>query len=231
MSAVVWKIINLALAGGVFFFSLRSFAAAAVFAAAAALADFFYIRPQADRKEYLRLALPVIFLLGLFVVSAAISATSIRALVGLAGALLFYFFQINFRRPPFLLEQTFTLAAGFLTAGSVGALNFFFTPAWGVTGALNSAVFFFLFWQAFRKSIVWTLILTLILSEISWAVLFLPFHFLTSAVAVFAAFYLLYLLSWLKFEGMLAKKRVYFHLGIAAGLLVISFLSSAWQPH
>ncbi|MDP3993713.1 MAG: hypothetical protein U1C57_00155 [Candidatus Doudnabacteria bacterium] len=188
--------------------------------------------------DYLPLILPTIYLVGFFGTVASLSSLGMRLFLALGAVFLFYVYQIYFPTvPPLLVEETVSLAAGFMALLTVWSVNFFFTPAWWLLSSLTLIVFFPMFFQAFYKMgragldcILLSLIASLIMVETAWAILFMPVYFLTAAVVNFSAFYLIYVLSGMYFAGRLTAKKVYFQTGLILLFLLISFISSPWKP-
>lgn len=169
--------------------------------------------------------LPALFLVGFWGTMAATSSLGVKLFLAIVSGVLFYFYTRSNRQ----LSEVFILTTALLILTTIWAVNFFFTPAWYVS-TLVLAVLMFLVFREIIPNLIFALIGTLALVEVFWAVLFLPVHFLTAAVIVFAGFYLLYMLTSLFFSGQLTRPKIYFHTGLTVTLLVLSLLTSAWQP-
>lgn len=194
---------------------------------------------QAGRlQDYYLAFLPILYLLGFFGVLGAIALPSVKGLVAVLGVGAFALGQLDFPDPAAeFIEEVFTLAGVFWVLAGLWAVNFFFAPPWWTVTILTLLFFFLFFWQAFRRlalspniSLLWALMASLVAVEINTAILFWPVFFLTAAVASFAGFYLMYLLSRLYFTGRLTRKRIYFQTGIIALVVLASLLSSSWHP-
>lgn len=181
------------------------------------------------------LILPIMFLIGMYGTLAA------GPLVGtffavLASYLIYYYYRFFPKTIPVFVEQTTTLFAAFLTAVFLWSLNYFFTPPWWTMVSLASVGFFILFWQTFykicepQKVALGAVVGTLIMAEIFWAMLFWPVHFFTSAVVSFAVFFLVYVLSDLYFHGRLSRRMIYFQVSLISVVVLITLVSSSWQP-
>jgi hypothetical protein len=150
---------------------------------------------------------------------------------------LFYSYEYYFpKRAPRFVADVFFLAAVFLNLTLIWAANFFFTLPWWLV-LLWIFVFMFLhFWLAFNtmkekeRSIIYGLLSGLLALEIGWAVLFWPVHFLTAALMNFAAMYLIFIFSDLYFRRKLEKNKIVFQAGIILIVLILSLLTSPWQP-
>lgn len=203
------------------------------------LANFFILREQLRaRADYLFLVLPIFFLLGLFGTIPAIASEWLVWPAALLAALLFlgYERKLTQIKVPHWLEETFSLAAGFLVFAALWGWHYYFTPPWMNFILLIIAAFFVFFWQSIYKQLgssknilVLSLISALVLMEIAWALLFWPVHFLTAAAASFAAFYLIYILSGYYFGGHLTRRRLVFQLIVVLFLVGFSLISSPWM--
>lgn len=195
-------------------------------------------RISRDRHDLLLLLLPSLFLLGLFGTIGAISFAGTKLFVAVFAVFLLYFYQQHFPKAvPVFIEEIFTLSAAFLVFNFLWSVNFFFTPPWWGMIGLVFVFGFLLFWQAFYKigkpgneALLQGLLCGLLAAESAWAILFLPVHFLTASVVSFMVFYVIYVLSSFYFAGRLTSKKIYFQLGLVALLLVLSLVSSPWQP-
>lgn len=219
------KIFYLILSAGIFILSVwetNFWVWSAVMVAAAAGAGISaYWRPGRSST------IPAVFLIGFFGTMAGISPAPARVLVGLLAGALFYFHQILQERKILSLEQTFVIASVLFVSVFVSSLNFFFNVSWPAVTVLNLLFLFAILSSVF--SLLWALAGALLLTEIFWATLFLPVHFLTGALVQVAMFYLFYTLGWLHQQGHLSKKRIYFHTAMVLFILVLGFLSSSWH--
>ena len=133
-------------------------------------------------------------------------------------------------------ENVFFLSAFGIFLG-IWAINFFFTPGWWIIMALVFLFSVILIWigifntHAERKErITYTLFLSLGLTEISWALLFWPLHYLSMAIVISAIFYLAWTMTRLHFLGMLNFKKIAYHSGFIALILIITLSTAAWLP-
>ena len=194
-------------------------------------------RTTRNLADLLWLLLPFLYLVGIFGTVAATS-TGIGLFFAIFASYLFYFYHNHFPSPiPLYIEQTFTLYGAFLLSVFLWSLNFVFTPPWWVVSLLMFAGFFPLFLQAFYKMArsageagFDAFVAALLMVEISWAVLFWPVHFFTAAVVSFGAFYLLYLISMQYFKNRLNRRKIYFQVSLISIVVLITLMSSSWQP-
>lgn len=199
--------------------------------------NFFIIRKKARSKiDYSRLILPSLFLIGFFSIIPVGGYRGVLLFVSILAAGLYYIYMENFpRKPSAWLEETFSMATGFLLLCALWIWNYFFTPPWVNFMLFSTLLFFLFFLQNLHKlakqtadATVLALLSALLIMEVIWSVLFWPVHFLTAAVMCFSVFYLVYILSAYYFDGRLTRRRIYFQCSIILTVLVISLLSSPW---
>jgi len=200
------------------------------------LANYFWLRRNERRAVFL--LLPALFSLGAFGILATVSGLGFKVIIALALALLFYFYQLRYPvSHSTSLEEVFNLVTALVLLVFLWALSFFFNLSWWGLLMITFILFFLLFWQAFYKIgkqstelSLWTLLSAILVVEVSWAVLYLPVHFLTSSVVVFSAFYLIYMFSRLYQKDKLSRDKIYFQLGLMGIVLLLSLVSSRWTP-
>lgn len=201
--------------------------------ALAVLVDLYAIKKaNLPRKYGFLVFVPGLFLVGLFGTLSGISPMAVKLfIVTIAGAW-FYLYQIYFPNSlPSFLEEVTVLATAFLNFNLIWSLNFFFSPPGFVIMLMMFAVAVILFWLVFRHDhpvLPW--IYGLIILEMTWVLLFWPLHYLNMAVVSFSGFYGLYMLSRHYFENRLTRDKVYFHLALITVMLILSLISSPWNP-
>ena len=73
------------------------------------------------------------------------------------------------------------------------------------------------------------LAIALFVTELEWAVSFLPFHYSALAMILFSMFYVLYSLYYYALFNTLTWKRAQFHIGLAAVLVFFTIISTPWK--
>lgn len=183
-------------------------------------------RSTPPRPKY-HLLLPLAFLLGLFgTVAAAPRVGTVFAILG--SFLLYQFYRFSARTVPLNVERTFSLFTAFLFSVFVWSVNYYFTPEWWTIVILAASGFFAIF--LFKQQPLGVWVGTLIMSEVVWALLFWPVHFFTAGTAAFGVFYLCYLLADLHFHRKLSRRMVYFQVSLISFVVLITLVSSSWQP-
>ena len=191
-----------------------------------------------ERGKYFSLILPIFFLVGMFGALATISNTALKVFIAGGSMLIFGYHNLSFlQKPQKSDEDLFTFAAIFLILNFLWGVGFYFVLPWWTSTLLTFTIFFSVFsiliYRLGRKNwevLLWALICSLILVEVSWAVLFWPVHYLTAALVPFSIFYLIYIMSGLYFEHRLTTNKVYFQTGMITIVLLLSLLSSSWLP-
>ena len=134
------------------------------------------------------------------------------------------------------LENIFFFSAFGIFLG-IWALDFFFTPAWWLIMALVFTSSLLLFWTGIfnthaqlNEKIIYTLFLAFMLTQISWALLFWPLHFVSMAVVTSVLFYLAWTVVRLHFLGSLNRQRIVYHSTFALLILLITLSTAVWLP-
>ncbi|MDB4940070.1 MAG: hypothetical protein JWO40_495 [Candidatus Doudnabacteria bacterium] len=65
--------------------------------------------------------------------------------------------------------------------------------------------------------------------EVSWALIFLPFHFTVLAVILFNIFYVLWIITYYHLFHNLSMKKVSFHMIFSTILILLTLLSTPWK--
>ena len=83
----------------------------------------------------------------------------------------------------------------------------------------------------YRDSVRWAsaLAVTLFMTQLQWAVSFLPLHYSALGMLLFSGFYVLYTLCYYALFNTLTWKRVQFHVGLATMLAVLTILATPWK--
>ena len=182
-----------------------------------------------------RSVLPGAFVLGYLGALATVSSLSVKLVLAVLAAGVFYHYHRSLpKKPAFLDEEFFIMAAAILLFSALWGLNFFFTPPWWTTSLLTFGLFLPILREAFWKlgspaPVLRGLLHALILVEVTMALLYWPVNAPTAAVVVFAVFYLQYVFSVLYYMRKLTKKRIYFHSGAISFVVLVTLLTSKWS--
>lgn len=167
----------------------------------------------------------IFYVAGLLGSYAVISAGWARVFVAIAGSTLFVLQRLRGAA----VKDVFLLTGSFWLLYFAWAANFYFSPPWWLMLGAAAAVMTAYLWDIVKDPAV-SIAGGLMMAEVFWVLLFWPADFLTSTVAAFAVFYLFYLFYALHLAGLLNRQRVYFHATVIAIVLVLTLLSSPWQP-
>ena len=144
--------------------------------------------------------------------------------------------RLQARTNSVFLENIFFLSAFGIFLG-IWAIDFFFTPAWWLIMALMFVFSVILFWMGIfnthaerREKVIYTLFLAFALTEISWALLFWPLHFVSMAIVAAVIFYLAWTMARLHFLGLLNRKKIIYHSGFSVLILLVTLSTAVWLP-
>jgi len=119
-------------------------------------------------------------------------------------------------------------------AGILGLKNFFDLELWQIIVPIVIVLFsilFQLFWLyqvKFKNNIIFSIILTLTISEIVLISTFLPYMYSIIGLVIAIVFYTSAGLSLLYLSYKLSKLQLKIHLGLSITFLILIFLSSRW---
>jgi hypothetical protein len=243
------------------FFHLQSFIFSLVFALGLELValqqeSFFYIlfflillSFWANQKIYHKISfsvIPVVFSVSSMLMLYLIDQGNEKQVFIVLSSFMYYLtFLSACRVRRYKLDQT---ARGLMAASLMTTVFFFYTSVYGVY--LNFAislwflmvvfllVTFFMSYQYLElinseKMSAWkySVILGLIMSEISWVVNFWPFGYLTTGVILLIFYYIIWDIIQSHFLKLLSKKRVVANMILFSFLIGIILLSSRWLPN
>ncbi|MFA6296227.1 MAG: hypothetical protein WC663_02655 [Patescibacteria group bacterium] len=142
--------------------------------------------------------------------------------------------DINSRKSFKTCDFLITISAFLFYSSIFGMYLFLKWPSW-IFLILLALVTFILTYEFFwhnmllKKHIVYSLILTLIISEISWALTLWPTGFLPRSMVIFAVFYAFTTLSKHNFNKTLNKKTVISIIIISIIMLCLALLTTQWE--
>lgn len=152
--------------------------------------------------------------------------------------IVFFRLQLNLRERTnsVFLENIFFLSSFGIFLG-IWAIDFFFTPAWWLIMALVFVFSVILFWTGIfnthadlKEKIIYSLLLAFALTEISWALLFWPLHFVSIAIVISVIFYLAWTITRLHFLGLLNKKKIAYYSGFSFLIIFVTLSTAVWLP-
>ena len=126
-----------------------------------------------------------------------------------------------------------TISAFLLYSSIFGLYLFLSWPAWLLMILLLISTFvlayeFFWYNQLFKKHIIYALILTLVISEIGWALTLWPTGFISRSIVIFALFYIFTNLSKHHFKKTLNKKIVRNYIIISLIVILLVLFTTKW---
>ncbi|MCL5435977.1 MAG: hypothetical protein M1275_02760 [Patescibacteria group bacterium] len=209
------------------------------FAVLCALLDYFLYRRQLTSFSGLTFLLyGVLWIAASFGFMALASGAFWRVVFALLLA--FGFWRLHWELQPFgyshVLDNLFFISV-FGIYLSVWAANFYFTPAWWLVMCAVFVCSWLFFWTGlhsaeapFRSKILYCLLLAFVLTELAWAMLFLPVHFLPAAIVFSVVFYCLWMLSRFHLQKNLSREKIIFYTAFGAAVVIVTLIATAWTP-
>ncbi len=211
------------------------FAAMLLYLAAVMYYNFFYLRRRGLYTFWSWLR-PLFFFASLAAIYFVLPSAGLRAVFLLLSALLIYFSEKSLH---VISEQSVFLQTLFSYFGiSLGifALNFYFLPQTAVILLALLALTYLAGRSSFEnvpqspeKKNFYSALIAFGLTEIAWALMFLPLHFTVLAAIAFCAFYSLWMLSYYRLFNNLSGKKVSFYILFPAIIIAVIFISTPWR--
>ena len=136
-------------------------------------------------------------------------------------------------------------AKSFLSIGLVASLFLYFSVAYGIYINYDISLWLFilasfavifiatssslsLYSESPKKTVLYSLILSLAMAQLMWMANFWPFNYSTMAAVNLMFYYVLWDMIQSSFTGLLSKKHTFINLIFAVGLLLVVLLSTRW---
>jgi hypothetical protein len=183
------------------------------------------------------LLLPIFWLgSGSFLISL-IGWTTVQTLIILFWTVGFFLIELWLDEMSLqLFEGAYFISATGIFLG-VWAADFYFSPGWWMIMALVFLFSFLLFALGFRavpvsqsEKLLYALILALVMTEVSWTMLYWPLHFYPLTVAFVGVFYLTWMFTRLSLSRVLTIKKIIFHLVLFGIMELLALATAAWLP-
>jgi hypothetical protein len=201
---------------------------------------------QKISHRFLFSIIPIIFSLSSLLLLYLIDERIEKQIFTVASSIIYYvIFFSGCRLKRYELDQT---ARGLMAASLMTTIFFFFTSSYGVY--LNFAISLWALMVIFlvstflvsyqyleiintEKLATWkySIILGLIMAEISWVINFWPFGYLTTGVILLMFYYILWDIVQSHFLQLLSKKRVVANMVFFSFLIGMILFSSRWLPN
>lgn len=205
----------------------------------------FWANQKISRKSYFSI-IPVIFsvssVLLLYLIDTGVEK---QIFIALSSFMQYVTFLSECRLKRYKLDQT---AKGLMAASLMTTIFFFYTSTYGVY--LNFAISLWMLMTVFlivtflvsyqylkiinaEKLAVWrySIIMGLIMAEISWVVNFWPFGYLTTGAILLMFYYIIWDMVQSYFLNLLSKKRVIANMVLFSFLIGVILFSSRWLPN
>ncbi len=187
--------------------------------------------------------LPAIYLISIITFLVFIPSSFFLQHIYIVTASILFVFTINCaenvikdlkNRKSLAANDFLIIISAFLLYSSILGLSLFLIwPIWLIMLLLIIATFiltyeFFWYNQLFEKHIIYTLILTLIISELGWALSLWPTGFISRAIIIFVIFYIFTNLSKHHFNKTLNNKIIRNSIIISLIVVLLVLLTSKW---
>jgi hypothetical protein len=186
------------------------------------------------RWSWPHLLLPVLYLLGIGSIYAAITGSSLRMVFLIFAAIVFYGIEIQLGRESHFLQNVYLFSVFAIFLG-LYALQFYFhlNLIWMIV--LVFALSYLLILQGFAGFSLpvkkyFSFLVALTCAEAAWGLALWPTYYVVNAVVTFAIFYLLWIFSFSAFFGKLTKSKIIWQLSLVAIVLLATFATASFKP-
>lgn len=197
--------------------------------------NYFYLRNKAEVSVWQVIRMPL-FLLSWFGLFLLVPSSVLRGLFLLAGLPIIFMLEIFIGRvgEQLLFNEVLLTAFG----GYISLMAFY--QYFQITPVIYLVVVFSLSVLLCRTSYEMTpttsagkwggaLVISLFVTELFWALTFLPLHYSALGVIVFSCFYSVWALYYYHLFNHLTKSKVQFHLALSALCIIVISLITPWR--
>lgn len=145
--------------------------------------------------------------------------------------------QLRSRGTTLFMDNLFFVSAIGIYLG-IWAVDFFLSPGWWIImgSVFISSLLFF--WVGFfytpagtAENLLYSSVLALMLTEIAWAMLFWPLHYITVTGVFAGIYYLMWELTRAHLRGSLTRQKIWFHASFVILMDVLILVTALWLPH
>lgn len=196
-----------------------------------------------DDRNYTFLISPVFLFIGVFSFVLFIKSSLLVHLTILLFAICYFLFLEGlffyfYKKESYFLENIFTvinfIALFFLYSAIFSLLSFFSLSLWKATlifiifTYLSNHQLFHIYKASNDINYFYNLIITIIMIESFWSVVFLPTSFYVNSMVLLGVYYSVIGIGYFYLQKTLNKAKVIRHLTIALSAMVISLLTAIW---
>ncbi|PIR97116.1 MAG: hypothetical protein COT91_03065 [Candidatus Doudnabacteria bacterium CG10_big_fil_rev_8_21_14_0_10_41_10] len=191
-----------------------------------------------SRYDLTFLTVPTFWILGTSAILFVQSSRIWQIVLGLIMVLMFVKLEMNIlpKINSSLIDSLFFFSAAGVFLG-IWAFEFYFTPAWWLVLILIFFASFSFYWASYynvlanlQEKMIYSTVLAFLVTQISWALLFWPLHFVSITVVMLALLYLAWMIGRLHLQGTLKKNAILYHSGFSGLIIFIVVLTSNWIP-
>lgn len=179
---------------------------------------------------------PMLFIFSMIGLFFVVPDGFLKGLFLIFSVIVIYFLEIGLLVVSEQVVFLETLVSYFALSMAIFAWNFYLLPKSTLTLLLLGAMTFLIARasldyvpQSDQKKNFWAALITFCLLEVSWALVFLPFHFTALVVILFNVFYVLWIIIYFYLFHNLNRQKVSFHVIFSAILIVLTILSTPWK--
>ncbi len=214
----------------------RFLLAAMVIYAAATLGYNYYYLKKNSFFTFWSWIRPALFFASLTAIYLVIPGVFIKGLFLIFSVAIIYLFELKIAVASEQLLFFETLIAYFGSCLGIFAVNFYLLPKTslillgiGLSTFFISRCSFEYISQTEQKRNFYSWFLALCAIELSWALLFLPFHFTALAIILFNIFYVLWIIIYYYLLNNLNSQKITFHMILASIIIFLTLVSTPWR--
>lgn len=203
------------------------------------VANFFFYRNQLRKPaDVASLFLPAFWIFSVTAVVFLLPTPFWRFAFIVCCAFILITLELNLKssNKHFFIENLFFISATGIFLG-IWALDYYYTPGWWIIMSLIFVACFILLWMGFsvavheaRGKLLYSLFLSFLLTQASWAILFWPLHYVTDTLVFSGLFYLLWMLARFFLSGSLGAKKIIFYSVFAGIVEFFALITALWLP-
>ncbi len=179
---------------------------------------------------------PVLFIFSMIGLFFVVPDGFLKGLFLIFSVVVIYFLEIGLLVVSEQVVFLETLVSYFALSLLIFGWNFYLLPKSTFTLLFLGAITFLITRASFdyvpqsdQKKIFWAALITFCILEVSWALVFLPFHFTALAAILFNVFYVLWIVVYYYLFHNLNRQKISFHLIFSSILIILIILSTPWK--
>jgi hypothetical protein len=179
---------------------------------------------------------PLFFLGAMLSIYFVVPTNLLRGVFLIFAVAFIYFLEVRVLIPSEQVLFFETLVSYFGLSMGIFGNNFYLLPKNFITLLLLGAVTYLISRSSFdyvpqsdQQKNFFSWFLAFCMLEISWALVFLPFHFTVLAVILFNIFYVLWIIIYYYLFHNLSVKKISFHMIFSTILILLTLIATPWK--